>query len=431
MNAGEDTKAASAAIGSLSQGHEGDIEHCLAPFLNANPTSKLRKEKSVYIVDPWGDSSLEIRVGDKDGQLVADLNSIVLPPPLAAIYHRDTRAIEIIYTALGIEDDIEKRRFIFRFDGDEYLCKFSKSSDKLIRIALATRAVSGATHTSHRHLSSFWQWNFLNRARLGEKEERTPKTTPFSFWIENIDWEPNKTIELANNLNFFMYYFHRVSPLIDIYEESTPQDPYWLAPYPLGSFPEIIAGKKIDPYLLRVWHSTVSVDPLRKFLYNYQIVEYAAFYYIQDTVLQSVRKIIQSPEAPSRIAEAVRAIVESVTESRMDDEAKLPIVIKQLTCVDDLWKEIAPRQDFFSRELIFDGGFSLPPLIKADWTVEDFKTAWIPKYPDSLRKIRNALVHAREARMAKSIAPTLANMTKLRPWAALIAATAMQVVLYG
>jgi hypothetical protein len=431
MNDGNDTEATAAAIDGGNSVREEDIEGRLAPFLSANPVSKLRKEKSVYISDPWGDSTLEMRIRDKDDQLIEDLNGVVLPPPLSAIFHRNNRAMEIIYTALGIDENVAKRSFVFRFDGREYPCKFGSSSDKLIRIALATRPISGATQTAHRLLPSFWQWNFQNRPRLGEQEERTPKTTPISFWIENIDWEPSRTIELANHLNFFMYYFHRISPLIEIYEESTPQEPYWQAPYPFGSFPEIIAAKTIDSYLLRLWRSTVSVDPLRKFLYNYQIVEYAAFYYVQDAVLQSVKKIIQSPETPSRIPEAVRAVVESVTESRMEDEAKLPIVIKQLTSVDDLWKEIEPRKEFFSRELVFDGGFSLPPLIKAEWNVEDFKTAWIPKYPDSLRKIRNALVHSREARMAKNIAPTSANMTKLRPWAALIATTAMQVVLYG
>jgi hypothetical protein len=65
---------------------------------------------------------------------------------------------------------------------------------------------------------------------------------------------------------------------------------------------------------------------------------------------------------------------------------------------------------------LFDGGFRLPPLIKDDWKKEDFFTAWTPKLPDALRKIRNALVHSREARMVNVIAPTRKNYHLLRPW---------------
>jgi len=95
----------------------------------------------------------------------------------------------------------------------------------------------------------------------------------------------------------------------------------------------------------------------------------------------------------------------------------------------EIWKELQPYKDYFSADVVFDGGFSLPALIKADWEVGDFVAAWTPKFPDALRKIRNALVHAREMRMVNVISPTKANYDRLRPWIAPLSLAAMQVTI--
>jgi hypothetical protein len=114
----------------------------------------------------------------------------------------------------------------------------------------------------------------------------------------------------------------------------------------------------------------------------------------------------------------------------MEDEAKLNAVINQVVDPADLWKDIEVEREFFSADVEFEGGFTVPALLKKDWKLEDFKSAWHPKFADSLRKIRNALVHAREARQAKGIAPTGANLAKLRPWTRAVANAATQAIIY-
>jgi hypothetical protein len=84
----------------------------------------------------------------------------------------------------------------------------------------------------------------------------------------------------------------------------------------------------------------------------------------------------------------------------------------------------------FADKVEFDGGFTANALVKDDWELEDFKSAWSPKTQHTLRKIRNALVHAREARMSEVIAPTRANQARLRPWTNLVSIMAQQVILY-
>jgi hypothetical protein len=39
--------------------------------------------------------------------------------------------------------------------------------------------------------------------------------------------------------------------------------------------------------------------------------------------------------------------------------------------------EISANEDFFCEPTEFEGGFSLPPLIKKGWSVEGFKGVWI------------------------------------------------------
>lgn len=75
-------------------------------------------------------------------------------------------------------------------------------------------------------------------------------------------------------------------------------------------------------------------------------------------------------------------------------------------------------------------GFTLSPLLKEGWRFDDFRSMWNPAYPQTLTKLRNSLVHARESWMTGVIAPTTANYERLRPWLGPLSLTAMQVMLF-
>lgn len=193
--------------------------------------------------------------------------------------------------------------------------------------------------------------------------------------------------------------------------------------YPQGHFPTDIAGNDLDSFLLSLWESSVlSSDPYRRFLYSYQIVEYAAFYYLKDEIFRAIKRILVSPELPSTIDNASKQIPDIMVEEKANDEAKFNSVVQQCVNPSMIWKEIEPKLEFFSGSTDFDGGFSISPFVKKDWKFEDFKTAWTPKLPDTLRKIRNALVHAREQRQSKSLSPTSRNQHLLRSWVSLMSA---------
>jgi hypothetical protein len=122
--------------------------------------------------------------------------------------------------------------------------------------------------------------------------------------------------------------------------------------------------------------------------------------------------------------------MDALIEDKMQDEAKIAAIIEEAVEPESLWREIEGNKDDFSQEVIFDGGFKLKPIIKANAEFEDFAPVWTQVIPTSLRRIRNALVHAREARMADVIAPTKQNYRKLAPWIAPLRLIVMQMATF-
>lgn len=256
-------------------------------------------------------------------------------------------------------------------------------------------------------------------------------TSLTSFWIKDVDWDENKMTELARNLNFYMHYFDKETPLMAIHEsipmesEQKPSERYRHGP-----FPAEIVGRDLDPFLLGLWENTVHSSVRLRFLYCYQILEYAAFYYIKEGTLRTIKRIVAKPNASMYMDDSVRQIADAMSEERMNDEAKITYLVQQLVDPDVLWREVEPNIGFLCRDTEFDGGFKIPALVRASCDSDEFRSVWHPKFIDSVRKIRNALVHGRESRMSGVISPTKRNDDLLRPWLAPLSATALQAILY-
>jgi hypothetical protein len=256
-------------------------------------------------------------------------------------------------------------------------------------------------------------------------------TSLTSFWIRNIDWDENKITELARNLNFYMHYFDKETPLIEIHEDLGSASEHRTSErYPHGPFPLEIVGRDLDPFLLGLWENSVHSSIRLRFLYCYQILEYAAFYYIKEGTLRTIKRIVAAPNASMHMDEAVRQIADAMSEERMNDEAKIAYLVQQLVDPDLLWKEVEPHIGSLCHESEFDGGFKIPALVRSSCNPDEFRSAWHPKFIDSVRKIRNALVHGRESRMSGVISPTRRNDDLLRPWLAPLSAAALQAILY-
>lgn len=403
----------------------------LNAFAVGNPEALVKVVDGAYhILRPWDDESVTIRVSF-EAQAAADaLNALRLPPTFSAIWHIDTRDLEFIYGPSPTDGELRQRSFLFAFEGREFRCEFTDSSDRLMALANAARPTGPPTRSDHRNLSALR--GFLRFKSTLEKRNEPVDLALTSFWIRACGVAEKDLPSLARHLNFYMRYFDRRSPMIIVHENPGTPEIATPSQFPFGPFPNRIAARPLDPYMLTLWDSGLprETEPVRSFLYNYQILEYAAFYYLKEELARAIRRILSAPDITSRAEEASRRILDTLVDERTSEEAKITSVIQQTVEPSLLWAEIAGSA-FFSKPTDFDGGFSLPALIKEQWTLEDFKMSWIPKLPDAFRKLRNALLHAREQRLAKCIAPTLHNADLLRHWSNLIAVVSSQIILFG
>jgi hypothetical protein len=362
---------------------EDQLKQKLSSYFVSNPDSGLKFDKGQFWVEkPWGDPSLQFRLEAGDERLIAALNQSYLPPRFTAIWHRDSRDLEVIWGAVNSSREEIGRHFEFRFGGRCLRCEFQEASERLLVMASSTIATIGtATDTNYRNMLLLGS-QLRRMARLPQSA-LTIELTPTSFWVRGIaEWSESFVEGLFRHINFYARYFDRQCPILLIHEPSpSGRGTINTIRYPTGGFPAIISGRPLDPYLLSIWDSAITTnDTFRQFLYHYQILEYVAFYYIQDEILEKVRRVLAAPQTPVRIDEASREIVDAIVMDRTRDEAKFISAIQECVPPETMWREIEANVDRFSEQVEFDGGLLLLPLIKQGWKFEDFKTAWIPRY---------------------------------------------------
>ena len=408
-----------------SRKHDASDEQKLTTFLANNPYSKMTtvksgKDRIPAVSEPWNDESLILLLLPQSKMKAIDaLNNLILPPRFSAIYHTDINTIEYIYTRLKQDDPIVSRQFIFNLDNKHYSCKFDKASERLMLI-VSCFARKEVTRTNFRNLTYL------------EEESPPGGMEPVSFYVSGFDkYDENEILELSEYLNFFMQYYDRESPIIIMH--SLTEHPELLSRLECieGGFPNIISTRRKDPFLMDFIVAACNVGGRLQFIYCYQILEYAAFYYVDDEIKRQLTNIFASPDIHSNPDKYVARVLETMGDIRIDDEAKLNKLINKTCNPEVIYEEIKQNMTYFSTEQKFEGDFVIEPFISADTTLESFRAMWHPKTADTLRFIRNALAHGREKRFGKVISPTPLNDILIRPWCCVVRRVAEQVILFG
>ena len=98
----------------------------LKPFFDYNTLSSIVElerasgTKILAVDRPWGDRSLELVIPDDIGPFASVLNNLGLPPRYSAIWHRDTKDFEVLWTAFRLastSEEIIGRKLLFKFRG--------------------------------------------------------------------------------------------------------------------------------------------------------------------------------------------------------------------------------------------------------------------------------------------------------------------------
>jgi len=140
-----------------------------------------------------------------------------------------------------------------------------------------------------------------------------------SFWIRAIELTDSAVVRLVRHLNFYMKYFDRDTPCIIVHDENPPDRKSEIpVQFVDGSFPVEMGARSLNDHLLALWENTVTApDPFRRYLYNFQILEYAAFYFLQEKLERQLKKIICAPEAFANPQAAAEKALEAMTELKM------------------------------------------------------------------------------------------------------------------
>ena len=404
----------------------------LQVFLSSNPEAEVKTgggEPSISRL--WGEEAIEIPLRSDDEELFEVLNAVRLPPRFTAIWHEDTRALEVIYTVLRRENHLLKRGFEFRYRGSSYPCSFEPSSPRLRTIARKARPSGGVSHSDFRNLLPFYRFEHMLEEH--PDEDYVTNAEPISFWIRGIDtYNDDRIRDLVRNLNFHMSYFDRHTPTILIHEEPvTSQNVDHRYRPDTVSFPDALFGKDIDQHLLTLWASAQTGDPFLRFIHYYQILEYAGFYHVKDKVRREVERAISAPDAVSHLDKVAQQMLDAISADKRLDGEKINEMIEECVDTREMWDILSRFLDEFSEEVELDGGFILPALVSTSAGYEEFAKSWIPRFSSHLHQVRNALVHARESRQSKTIAPTTANHERLAPWLLALSQTAARVMLYS
>lgn len=407
----------------------------LEQFLAQNPYSSVavppEDEDGIVatVSRPWGDDSLGFFVRDGSEDLYEALNNLVLPERLSAIWHTDSRKLEVIWTTRRLKEvwsDLVGRRFTFTFSGTSHECEFAQSSSRLLALAKYVEPVT-TSDTMFRNMMSF-----AGYVKLKDDAELGPSfATPLSFWISNIEWDPEDTITLLDNLNFHITYFDNQSPFVILHDVS--KDGNEIAErtrYINTAFPKNIKATAIDPNLLEFWNAAQLTNQMMQFIIYYRMIEYCAVQYIDHTTRAKLNALLSQPDLQDSLSSAVEQIVSLVGQKELDDIPRLKAVIRNNVKPKHIWQDIYGNLPFFSEDCEFDGGFVVKALVGATETQEGFCKRGLDQFADQLRKIRNALSHGKDHETAGVILPTQRNMDLLRPWVHLIATTAGDVALY-
>lgn len=120
-----------------------DVSVELATFFSSNPEASYeRREVGGLITRPWNDSTLALRVAGEEEQLIEALNTVYLPPRFTALWHKDSRDLEIIWGPVATDDVLRSRSFDFRFNNEVVRCEFGDVSERLLLIADAAHGSS-------------------------------------------------------------------------------------------------------------------------------------------------------------------------------------------------------------------------------------------------------------------------------------------------
>ena len=384
-------------------------------------------KKILVVSKPWGDLSVLLLIPDDIVAFAATLNNLILPQRYSAIWHRDTKSLEILWTAFrapSFLDDVTNRKFKFTFRHKEYACEFSRASESVLTLARAFQS-GASSDTQYRNLPAFNIYVTKQPQAL-----QSLLGDPLCFWIKDIDWDEDTILALRLHLNFYLNYFDIRSPLITMHSASPPTATKERIRYIANEFPKKITSADIDPNVLFLWEAASKGEITTRFLYYYRVIEYSSVVYMDSAARSALRIALSLPNALDDLAAATESVVAAVQKMKMDEFARYDAMLRELVDPKLLWREINENLAAFTQDTQFEGGFKVHALLTPNRTEADFIQSDVLAFGRAIRDMRNALSHGRDQKTGTTISPTTHNIALLSPWIGPTSIVAAQVIMY-
>ena len=392
----------------------------------------IKQENKIHIQNLWGDDSFFLRF-DEDTNLDF-LNHYYFPPELMAMYSFEENLIEVFAFPVSPTSELIKRKFDFNFRGETFVCEWSKPTDEFIKIASAFREQKEESKTGYRNLRQFRDFYRLDELPPFMAKYYNDKE-PYNFFIKgNLSKISEDIIEFSKTLNFYMSYFDRETPAIQILSSPYNRETFNLPCHSLfDTFPTSINATDIDDILLDIITvANNASDPRLRFIFYYQILEYASYYFLKSDIKDKLNNILKRPDVSFKSEDYTKSIIEEFKNhfKTNNDKTNLQMLIKEHIMLPDLKLELENNMEYFSRAIEFDGGFTIEPIMTDSITgIEQLPENTINSIKENIVSIRNSLVHLREYRENKVILPTDKNDNLLIPYIYVVRRIAEKIVI--
>ncbi len=388
-----------------------------------NPSIEITEETDhINISKLWDDSTFMCRLEKSSNFL--PLASVTFPFELSAIFHKDISVLEVIYTPILKDNKIKDREFDFFYKGGEFKASFGEPTELFKTISIGFREIDDTSDSDYRNLRMFRDYY---------KQDTLPKyiqkyfenREPINFFIKgDFDKVSNNFVSIAKCLNFYMNYYDRETPTLVIFEKEHDKQTYKTPCISkTNGFPSVINFTTFDPVLMDLFEVSRRTGNVRlKFIFYFQVLEYCAYYHLNDDLKKRLMNIIKRPDLLNNTNDYSKLLIEEFKDNfkQNDDSLKLGKLIDDFCSWDDIKHEIESNKEYFATDLVFDGGLKIPALISEIQSFDIEPKGLLKTAKSNIEKIRNVLVHLRESRENKVILPTPKNNNLLIPYLHLI-----------
>jgi hypothetical protein len=409
-------------------------------FKNANTTVEVVEEtEHINLNKLWGDNSFMCRFGKTTD--FKSIEDIELPYELSAIFHKSEQRLEFIFAPLSDDHHFLKRKTKFYYKGIEFETEFNEPTEALKILSVGFRKLDSPNDSQYRNLEVFCDF-FRTSDQNDQMKNYFKDKKPYSFFVKG-DFKKikNDFVPFCKHLNVYLRFFDRRAPIIAIVNNEPKSESFSIPCYTnKSSFPEQINGNSIDPVAIDLLQVAQETGNGRlKYLFYYQVLEYFAYYYLDEELKRKLSNLLKSPDLLHNSSIYTRTIIEELKDysNHTSDKQKLTRLLSDYITVDDIANEVKCNIKNFTNDLEFDGHFKLSAIISDEKLFDKLfndgkeskekkkerlksRTDFIISIADRLDNIRNVLVHIRESRENKVILPTRGNNRKLIPYIYLI-----------